>query len=68
MACKKCASENLQTLTGELSASSRSVNGINNPPVYVCQNVLVCLECGFTELVIPGPQLEQLRKWGTFAS
>jgi hypothetical protein len=65
MGCKKCASENLQTLTGELSASSRYLNEVNNPPIYVCQELTVCLECGFAELVIPGPQLEQLRKWGT---
>jgi hypothetical protein len=68
MACKKCASENLQTLTAELSASSRHVDEVNHPPIYVCQELLVCLDCGFSELVISAPELEQLRKWGPVAS
>jgi hypothetical protein len=68
MACRKCASENVQTLTGELSASSRYLNQVNRPPIYVCQELLVCLECGFSELVIPQSELEQLRKWGTTTS
>ena len=62
MACKACASANLQKLTGELSASSPDVRGANLPPMYVCQEVVVCLDCGFAELVIPAPELEQLKK------
>jgi hypothetical protein len=61
MSCKKCASENVQVLTGELSASSRYARDANLPPVYVCQEVVVCLDCGFAELVIPAAQLQQLR-------
>jgi hypothetical protein len=68
MACKKCASENLQRLTAELSASALHVNEVNHPPIYVCQELLVCLDCGFSELVISAPDLEQLRKWGPVAS
>jgi hypothetical protein len=68
MACKKCASENLQRLTAELSASSRQVDEVKHPPIYVCQELLVCLDCGFSELVISAPDLEQLRKWGPVAS
>jgi hypothetical protein len=29
--------------------------------VYVCQDVLVCLDCGFAELLIPASQLELLK-------
>jgi hypothetical protein len=61
MACKDCASENFQVLTGELSASPPYAKDANLPPIYVCQDVVVCLECGFAELVIPIAELRQLR-------
>jgi hypothetical protein len=67
MACKACASANLQKLTGELSASFSDVKRANLSPVYVCQEVVVCLDCGFTELIIPAHELEQLKK-GSAAS
>lgn len=62
MTCKACASENLQELTGELSASFPDIKRSNIQPLYVCQRVVVCLDCGFTELVIPAAELELLRK------
>ena len=61
MACKNCGSENFQVLTGELSASPHYAKGASLPPIYVCQDVVVCLECGFAELVIPTAELQQLR-------
>ncbi len=61
MACKVCASLNLQKLTGEVSASFPDVKGASIPPIYVCKELIVCLDCGFTELVIPPPELEQLK-------
>lgn len=67
MACKACASANLQELTGELSASFSDVKQANLSPVYVCQEVVVCLDCGFTELVIPAHELDQLKR-GSAAS
>jgi len=67
MACKGCASANLQRLRGELSASFPDLKRANLPPIYVCQEVMVCLDCGFAELVIPAPELDRLKK-GTAAS
>jgi hypothetical protein len=60
--CKVCGSVNLQELTGELSASFPDVKRANLPPLYVCKEVVVCLDCGFTELVIPAPELDRLKK------
>jgi hypothetical protein len=62
MACKRCASENLQELEGELSASFPDIKRSNVQPIYVCQRVVACLDCGFTELVIPASELELLKK------
>ena len=57
MACKACNSENLQKLDGELTASLPTLKGLQVPPLYVSQSFLVCLDCGFAELVIPTSQL-----------
>ena len=62
MACKICKSENLQKVDGELTASLPDLKGLKVPPVYVCQSVLVCLDCGFAELVIPARELQSFKK------
>ena len=62
MQCKACKSGNLQNLEGELTASLPGLDAIKIPPVYVSQNVLVCLDCGFAELLIPASQLKLLKR------
>jgi len=62
MPCRVCKSDHLQKLEGELSASFPSVNALNVPPVYVCQRVLVCMDCGFAELVVPARELQLLKE------
>jgi hypothetical protein len=61
MQCKACKSGNLQKLDGELTASPPDVDAIKVPPLYVCQDVVVCLDCGFAELLIPTNQLKLLK-------
>jgi hypothetical protein len=67
MACKMCASANLQGMKGELSASFPDLHRATVPPIYVCQEVTICLDCGFAELVIPATELERLKQ-GTAAT
>jgi hypothetical protein len=62
MACKKCGSEAQQEFPGELNVNFPGVQGVNLSPVYIPLSIFVCLDCGFTELVIPGPGLDRLRK------
>ena len=62
MSCKKCASTHQQNFQGELTVAFPGTERLNLSPVYVCQKTLVCLECGYTELVIPATELEKLRK------
>ena len=57
MACRACNSENLQRMDGELTASLPTLKGLKVSSLYVCQSVLVCLDCGFAELVIPTSEL-----------
>jgi hypothetical protein len=62
MTCKSCHSESVQRLDGELTASLPTLKDLQVTPVYVCQTVFVCLDCGFTELVIPPNELLMLKK------
>jgi hypothetical protein len=62
MPCKACKSDNLQRLDGELTVTPPDLKDLKVAPVYVCRNVLICLDCGFTELVIPAEELRLLNK------
>lgn len=62
MACRVCHSENMQRLEAELTASLPSLSGLKVPPIYICKNILVCLDCGFAELTIPSTDLLPLKK------
>ena len=62
MACKNCASERQQYFSGELSVAFLAIEKLNQTPVYVIQKILVCLDCGYAELSVPTPELDQLRK------
>ena len=62
MPCKACKSENLQKFEGELTASLPDPKAVSIPPVYVCQSVLICLDCGFAELIVPTSELHALKR------
>lgn len=62
MPCRACKSENLQKFEGELTASLPDAKGANVPPVYICRSVLICLDCGFAELIVPTSELHSLKR------
>jgi len=62
MICKACGSGNLQKFAGELTASALNLENVHFQPVYVCQPVEICLDCGFAGLVVPSQELSQLQK------
>jgi hypothetical protein len=62
MSCKICASDNLQNFRGELTASFPDMKKLVVSPIYVCQEILVCLDCGFTELRLPTAELQQFKR------
>jgi hypothetical protein len=62
MPCKKCGSNNLVKLKGELTASYPTIEEIKPPPVYICQDLCICLDCGLAEIRIPTKELELLKK------
>jgi hypothetical protein len=62
VACKGCGSEKQQYFSGELSVAFLTVEKVKQAPVYVVQKILVCLDCGFTGLVLPKMELEHLKE------
>jgi hypothetical protein len=68
MPCRACRSDKVRRLKGELTASCSSLEALKVPPIYVCEDVIVCLDCGFAELVIPAGKLQVLQKGDAAAS
>jgi hypothetical protein len=62
MACKVCASDNQQKFPGEMNVGFPGINRVSLPSIYVSAALLVCLHCGYTEIVIPATQLERLKE------
>ena len=61
MSCKLCSSEEQFDCPAELNFTFPGLKRMNLPAVYVCHRVLVCLDCGYAELVVPLAKLERLR-------
>jgi hypothetical protein len=62
MPCKICASDNLQNFKGELTVSFPELTNLKVSPIYVCPEILVCLDCGFAELRLGAADLQLLKK------
>jgi|HubBroStandDraft_1064217.scaffolds.fasta_scaffold746400_1 hypothetical protein len=62
MACRKCASEKYRSFKAELTAAFKEIESLNKAPVYMSQDILICLDCGHTELTFPPKALELLQR------
>jgi len=60
--CNKCACSNQRRFSGELTVSFSQLKNVNLAPIYVPQDVLICLDCGHIELSLPAKKLEQLKQ------
>jgi hypothetical protein len=61
VACKVCNSDNQVALVAEISFVAADRRPLDGVPVYLVQKPVICLECGFTELVIPQNDLQALK-------
>jgi len=61
MKCKRCASDGLQAFPGELAIHFPGLDNLTKPHVMVFPQLIVCLNCGFVEFVLPDAEIEQLR-------
>jgi hypothetical protein len=68
VACRKCGGARQKVLNGELTLSNTDIESVALAPVYICNQMLVCLECGFAELTISEADLDNLRRGPTSAS
>jgi hypothetical protein len=60
MPCKSCHSETQAELNGEVAIHFPGLKGLDKPIVWVFPELLVCLNCGFTEFVVPEAELRRL--------
>jgi hypothetical protein len=65
MSCRSCSSSNQQQVASEISI--HLPGDLKTPAVLVFPNLLVCLDCGFTEFTNPEGELRLLKAgWGGF--
>ena len=57
MSCKSCHSENQREFNGEVAIHFLGLKGLDKPIVWVFPKIGVCLDCGFTEFVVPETEL-----------
>ena len=65
MSCKMCHSKNLSTFPSEVSIHFPGFANVTKPPVWSFPELVVCLDCGFTEFRIEAAELRGLVEGGT---
>ena len=58
MMCKVCSCDESIHLESEMGIH----HGLDKPAIFLFAHVVICLQCGFTELTIPDMKLRELRK------
>jgi hypothetical protein len=62
MPCTSCGSVNQKKFIGEMGIRSSGLKGLNKPIVWVFPELIVCLDCGTAEFVVPEAELRVLAK------
>ena len=60
MHCKLCGSINQNKFIGEMGIRGPGLNNIDKPLVWIFPELIVCLDCGMTEFIIPEAELRLL--------
>ena len=60
MPCKACHSVNQSPFGGEIGVHFLGLRNIDKPTVWVFPQLLVCMDCGFTEFKIPQAERKHL--------
>jgi hypothetical protein len=60
--CKVCASDNQQNFPAEMHVGFPGIKRVSLSPVYISAGLLVCLDCGHADLLIPATKLERLKE------
>jgi len=64
MPCKSCGSANQKKFIGEMGIRSPGLKNIDKPSVWLFPQLIVCLDCGTAEFVVPETELRLLAKRG----
>lgn len=56
-----CDSASHQEFSTEIFIHTAGFASLNKPTILVFQRLSVCMNCGSTEFIIPGPELKALR-------
>ena len=59
---KSCGSANQEKFIGEMGIRSPGLKNIDKPIVWVFPQLIVCLNCGTAEFVVPEAELRVLAK------
>ena len=60
MSCTSCASDNQSKFGAEVSVHHIGMKNLNRPAVLVFADLVVCLDCGCSQLTIPKDKLASL--------
>src|ERR1700739_2493789 len=60
MSCKSCHSLNQRNFGGEMGIHFIGLRNLDKPTVWVFPQLLVCMDCGFAECVVPQAEHKQL--------
>jgi len=61
MKCLSCHSTNRSVFPAELNIHFPGVEGLQRPTVWAFAQLLVCLDCGFTQFTVSNDQLRELK-------
>lgn len=64
MSCKQCTSKHQQSFDGELAIHFPRLDGLAEPIVWTFPELLVCMDCGFTDFTVPERELNVLATVG----
>ena len=62
MTCNRCHSDKQGVFNGEFAIHFRALEGLDKPIVWAFPEIVVCLNCGFTEFTVPERELQVLSK------
>jgi hypothetical protein len=62
MACRSCGSKNLTKFAAETTVHILGLENVDKPTVLIFPKLLVCMDCGFTELKMADSELRLLGK------
>ena len=62
MSCRSCGLGNQKKFAAEMSVHVLGVENVDKPVIWVFPKLLVCMDCGFTELTIAENELHLLQE------